>query len=80
MARHLSPERVPRLLISRIAGKSSKPVPPARFDTTASTWFHSLICGVGASHVIGSLRATHVQFVVREELVASVVAGAIVVI
>ena len=78
MACHLSPKRVPRLLISRIAGKSSKPVPPARFDPTASTRLHSLIRGV--PHVIGSLRATHVQFVVREELVASVVAGAIVVI
>lgn len=80
MACRLSPDRVPGLLISRIACESSQPVAPARLDATAATWLHGLVHGIGASHIIRSLRTTYVEFVVREELVASVVAGAIVVI
>lgn len=80
IACRLSPDRVPGLLISRIACESSQPVPPACLDSTATAWLHGLVHGVGASHVICSLRTTHMKLIVREELVASVVAGAIVVI
>ena len=76
----LSPERVSRLLVARVACEPPKSVAPACFDSTTTAWFHGLVCSIGASHVIGSLRTAHVKFVVREELVASVVAGAVIMI
>jgi hypothetical protein len=81
MARHLSPQNISRILVAGIACESPKSVAPACFDpTSASAWLHSLMRGVGASHVIGGLRTTDVEFVIRKKLIARVVAGAIIVI